>query len=181
MPPADLDLIELHAFAVALARSMRGADRSSVDGALVRVMPLFRLQEAPANALPEEEQSTWESAESSSLRASHYMERVLRADRRRCRRGDNAVGSVTIAIRNDGTYTATERRRASTWSYSGAVVAKGRAVTLRSSSGTWVSLTHRGDTLYGVAHDRTGYTLQVSVEKESAAPASSPSAQGRPE
>ena len=71
MPPADLDLIELHAFAVALARSIRGADRSSVVAALVRVMPLFRLQEAPANALPEEEQSTWESAESFSLQASH--------------------------------------------------------------------------------------------------------------
>ena len=95
--------------------------------------------------------------------------------------GGNAVGSITIAIKDDGTYTATERRRASTWSYSGAGVAKGRTVTLRSSSGTWVSLTHRGDTLYGVPHDRTGYTLQVLVEKESGAPASSPSAQGRRE
>jgi len=66
--------------------------------------------------------------------------------------GDNAVGSITIAIKDDGTYTATERRRASP-----------------------------RRPLYGVAHDRTGHTLQVLVEKDSGAPASSPSAQGRPE
>jgi len=95
--------------------------------------------------------------------------------------GDNAVGSVILTIKDDGTYTATERRKASTWSYSGVVVANGHTITLRSSSGTWVSLRRRGDALYGVAHDRAGYTLQVSVEKDSGALAGPPSAQSRRE
>jgi hypothetical protein len=95
--------------------------------------------------------------------------------------GDNAVGSVTLTIKDDGTYTATERRRASTWSYSGIVVANAHTITLRNSSGTWVSLRHRGDALYGLAHDRTGYTLQVSVEKDASALANPPSPQSRRE
>jgi hypothetical protein len=89
------------------------------------------------------------------------------------------VGNFTLTIKDDGTYTAIERRGASTRTYSGVVVANGRTITLRNSSGGWASLVHRGDTLYGLVPDRmSGYTLQVSVSKDSGAlagPASPPS------
>ena len=92
--------------------------------------------------------------------------------------GPGARGTVTLHIKEDGTYTLTERRGASTWNYSGVVVANGRTVTLRSSSGGWFPLRHRGDVLYGMSQDlRSGYTLQISVEKDSGALASPPSAQ----
>ena len=91
--------------------------------------------------------------------------------------GGNAVGNFTLVIKDDGTYTVTERRGASSWNHSGVVVANGHTITLRNSSGRWASLVHRGDALYGVVPDRmTGYTLQVSVEKDSGALASPPSA-----
>ena len=92
--------------------------------------------------------------------------------------GSNAIGQVTLAIKDDGSYTLTDRRGASTRNYSGVVVANGRTVTLRSSSGGWFPLRHRGDVLYGMSQDRrSGYTLQISVEKDSGALASPPSAQ----
>jgi len=92
--------------------------------------------------------------------------------------GSAAIGNVTFVIKDDGTYTATERRGAWTRTYSGVVVANGRTVTLRSSSGGWFPLRHRGDVLYGMSQDRrSGYTLQISVEKDSGALASPPSAQ----
>ena len=94
--------------------------------------------------------------------------------------GGGATGSMTLAIHDDGTYTATERRGATTQTFSGIVVANGRSITLRNSSGRWLSLVHRGDALYGTMPDpRSGYTLQFSVVKESgasASPASAPSA-----
>jgi len=91
--------------------------------------------------------------------------------------GRGAVGNFTLVIKDDGTYTVTERRGASSWNHSGVVVANGHTITLRNSSGRWSSLVHRGDALYGVVPDRmTGYTLQVSVEKDSGALASPPSA-----
>jgi len=91
--------------------------------------------------------------------------------------GGNAVGNFTLVIKDDGTYTVTERRGASSWNHSGVVVANGRTITLRdSSSGRWSSLVHRGDALYGVVPDRIGgATLQVSVTKDSGALASPPS------
>jgi len=91
--------------------------------------------------------------------------------------GSNAVGSVTITIKDDGTYTATDRRGASTRNYSGVVVAKGRSITFRNSSGRSVSLRRRGDALYGVAQDMSGYALQISVQKDSGALAGSPPAE----
>jgi len=90
--------------------------------------------------------------------------------------GLGARGTVTLHIKEDGTYTLTERRGASTWNYSGVVVVNGRAITLRNSAGSSVSLRHRGDTLYGMAHDRSGDLLQISVAKDSGALASPPSA-----
>jgi hypothetical protein len=91
--------------------------------------------------------------------------------------GGDVTGNFTLEIKDDGTYTVTERRGASSWNHSGVVVAHGHTITLRTSSGRWSSLVHRGDALYGVVPDRmTGYTLQVSVEKDSGALASPPSA-----
>jgi hypothetical protein len=89
-----------------------------------------------------------------------------------------ASGTMTLAINDNGTYTATERRGAATRNYSGVVVANGRTIKLRSSSGRLVSLRHRGNTLYGVVSDPVGeYPLQISFEKDSGAAASPPSAQ----
>jgi len=81
--------------------------------------------------------------------------------------GSNAIGQVTLAIKDDGSYTLTERRRASTRNHSGVVVANGRTITLRSSSGGWFPLRHRGNALYGLASDPvSGFVLQISVEKD---------------
>lgn len=80
--------------------------------------------------------------------------------------GDNAVGNLIITIKDDGTYTATDQRRGTTRSDTGVVIANGRTVTLRSSSGGSYPFRHRGDTLYGLTPDRvTGYVLGVSLEK----------------
>jgi len=91
--------------------------------------------------------------------------------------GGDVTGNFTLEIKDDGTYTVTERRGASSWNHAGIVVANGRTITLRdSSSGRWSSLVHRGDALYGVVPDRIGgATLQVSVTKDSGALASPPS------
>jgi hypothetical protein len=51
---------------------------------------------------------------------------------------------MTLAIDDDGTYTATERRGATAQNHSGVLVANGRRVTLRKSSGRSLSLVHRG-------------------------------------
>jgi len=75
--------------------------------------------------------------------------------------------SATATRRESQNDTATERRGASTRNYSGIVVANGRSITLRNSSGRWVSLSRRGDALYGVAQDVSGYALQISVQKDS--------------
>jgi hypothetical protein len=92
--------------------------------------------------------------------------------------GPDVIGNFILAIRGDGTYTVTERRRASTWNDSGVVVANRHTITLRNSSGRWISLVHRGDALYGLVPDRvSGHNLQVSVTKESGALASPPSSQ----
>jgi len=93
--------------------------------------------------------------------------------------GDNAVGNVTIAIKDDGTFTATTQRKGSTRNYAGVVVVNGRSVTFRDSSlGSSVSLRRRGNVLYGVFSDPTSrHTVQVSVEKDSGALETSPTAQ----
>jgi len=94
--------------------------------------------------------------------------------------GGNAVGDVTLVINDDGTYTVIEQRKSSMRKYSGVIVANGRTVTLKDSSGVGVSLRRRGDTLHGVARDRTGYALQVYFEKDSGGLGSSPGAQTNP-
>jgi len=92
--------------------------------------------------------------------------------------GGGPSGKMTLAIKDDGTYTATEQRRASTWNSSGVVLANGDAITFQSSSGRSISLRHRGDTLYGIVPDRaSGYTLQISIKKEAGVLASPPSAE----
>ena len=62
--------------------------------------------------------------------------------------------------------------------FSGVVVANGRTITLRTSTGRWVSLMRRGDMLYGVALDQvSGYRILISVEKDTGVLANPPSAQ----
>jgi hypothetical protein len=78
-----------------------------------------------------------------------------------------AVGTMALEIRDDGTYTLHCRGGASRLKDSGVVVANGRTVTLRSSSGTSTSLVHRGSALYGASpHLANGYMVQVSLERE---------------
>src|SRR5436309_13021531 len=92
--------------------------------------------------------------------------------------GGNAFGSATLVIKDDGTYTAIDRRKGSTRTFSGVVVANGRTITLRTSTGRWVSLMRRGDMLYGVALDQvSGYRTLISVEKDTGVLANPPSAQ----
>jgi len=95
--------------------------------------------------------------------------------------GWNALGYATLTIEDNGSYTVTTRRGASTRTYSGAVVANGGTITLRSSSGGWYPLKRRGDVLYGVVRDTvTGYTLGISFEKGSGALAKPPSEESGP-
>src|SRR2546421_9149457 len=68
--------------------------------------------------------------------------------------GRGAVGNFTLVIKDDGTYTVTERRGASSWNHSGVVVANGHTITLRHSSGPWASPGHRGDGVVGVGAHR---------------------------
>src|SRR2546430_4474671 len=52
------------------------------------------------------------------------------------------------------------------------------SITLRTSTGRWVSLMRRGDMLYGVALDQvSGYRILISVEKDTGVLANPPSAQ----
>jgi hypothetical protein len=88
--------------------------------------------------------------------------------------GASRTGTITLNIKDDGSYTLT--RGASARSESGVVVANGRTVTLRSSSGAWTPLTHQGETLYGMGPDASGMAIQMSVSKDSGALASPASA-----
>ena len=88
--------------------------------------------------------------------------------------GSHRAGTITLNIKNDGSYTLT--RGASERIESGVVVANGRTVTLKSSSGAWTPLTHQGETLYGMGPDASGMAVQMSVSKESGALASPASA-----
>jgi len=172
---------------------------------------LFRLQEAPAKALPEEAinmvkrgilfvasvalialsgcathsqsygvaQSTESDVRPSALPSDlvgtwHVAYAPVGSDAS----GGNAFGSATLVIKDDGTYTAIDRRKGSTRTFSGVVVANGRTITLRTSTGRWVSLMRRGDMLYGVALDQvSGYRILISVEKDTGVLANPPSAQ----
>ena len=92
--------------------------------------------------------------------------------------GLNMAGTMVLEIRDDGTYTMTTQRGGSISNDSGIIVANGRTVTLRSSSGASSSLTRRGDKLYSLSPGPTGdYSVQTSIVRESgvlASPASEP-------
>jgi len=87
--------------------------------------------------------------------------------------GGNAMeGAMTLEIKDDATYRLISTRRgrgdaAGTASNdSGVVVANGRTITLKSSSGQWIPLTRNGNALYGVTKQRgSGYTIQFTVER----------------
>ena len=89
--------------------------------------------------------------------------------------GGNAMeAAMTLEIKDDATYRLISTRRgrgdaAGTASNdSGLVVANGRTITLKSSSGQWISLMRNGDALYGVSQHRgSGYTIHITVERES--------------
>jgi hypothetical protein len=85
------------------------------------------------------------------------------------------AGTMALEIRDDGTYTLTTQRGASTQTESGVVVANGRTVTLKSASGPWTSLMRRGGTLYGLRPDAADVKIQMAVTKDSGALASPPS------
>jgi hypothetical protein len=95
--------------------------------------------------------------------------------------GSNMAGTMVLEIRDDGTYTMTTQRGASTSNDSGVVVANGRTVTLRSSSGASRSLSRRGDELYSLGPGPTGdFSVATSIVKETgalASPASAPKSQ----
>lgn len=87
--------------------------------------------------------------------------------------GHGMAGDLTLEIKDDATYRLISTRRGRgdaagvASNDSGVVVANGRTVTLKSSSGQWISLMHDGDALYGVSQRGTGYTIQISVERDS--------------
>jgi len=93
--------------------------------------------------------------------------------------GGGKSGQLTLEIKDDASYRliSTGQGGAGTagrpTTDSGVVVANGRGITLKSSSGHWISLMRSGDALYGViSHLHRGYTIHMSVEKDSGALAS---------
>jgi hypothetical protein len=86
--------------------------------------------------------------------------------------GGNATdGAVTLEIKDDGTYQLVETGRGRgdmagrKTNDSGVVVANGRGITLKSSSGPWIMLSRNGNALYGVTNHRSGRTIQITVER----------------
>ena len=88
--------------------------------------------------------------------------------------GNGMAGDMMLEIKDDGTYKMISTRRGrgdaagKVSNDSGVVVANGRTITLKSSSGQWISLMRNGDALYGVSQHRgSGYTIHITVERES--------------
>ena len=84
--------------------------------------------------------------------------------------GDSTEGAMTLEIKDDATYKLVETRRGrgdvGARNDSGVVVANGRTITLKSSSGPSIPLRRNGRAMYGVTKHRTsGYTIQVTLEK----------------
>ena len=86
--------------------------------------------------------------------------------------GGNAMdGAVTLEIKDDATYRLIETLGGrgdvvgKKTNDSGVVVANGRTITLKSSSGQWIPLTRNGNALYGIIQHRSGRTLQITVER----------------
>ena len=82
-------------------------------------------------------------------------------------------GKGVVEIKEDGTFTANitpagganNLAKASTWT--GTVVRKGNRVIFQSSQGPWLTLVHRGDTLYGVTNDpASDANIMISLERE---------------
>lgn len=82
-------------------------------------------------------------------------------------------GKGVVEIKEDGTFTANitpagganNLAKASTWT--GTVVRKGNRVVFQSSQEPWLTLVHRGDTLYGVANDpASDANIMISLERE---------------
>ena len=84
--------------------------------------------------------------------------------------GGSTEGGMTLEIKDDATYRLISTRRGrgdvGASNDSGVVVANGRTITLKSSSGPWIPLTRNGRAMYGLTkHRTTGYTIQVTLEK----------------
>jgi hypothetical protein len=86
--------------------------------------------------------------------------------------GGNATdGAVTLEIKDDATYRLIETMggrgdvAGKKTDDSGVVVANGRTITLRSSSGQWIPLSRNGNALYGLIQHRSGRSIQITVEK----------------
>jgi hypothetical protein len=81
-------------------------------------------------------------------------------------------GAVTLEIKDDATYRLIETLGGrgdvvgKKTNDSGVVVANGRTITLKSSSGQWIPLTRNGNALYGLVQHRSGRTMQITVERE---------------
>ena len=86
--------------------------------------------------------------------------------------GGNAMdGAVTLEIKDDATYKLVETLRGrgdvagKKTNDSGIVVASGRTIILKSSSGQWITLRRNGNALYGVIQHRSGRVIQITVER----------------
>jgi len=86
--------------------------------------------------------------------------------------GNSMDGAVTLEIKDDATYRLIETLggrgdvMGKKTNDSGVVVANGRTVTLKSSSGHWIPLTRNGNALYGLIQHRSGRAMQITVERE---------------
>ena len=86
--------------------------------------------------------------------------------------GNSMDGAVTLEIKDDATYRLIETLGGrgdvvgKKTNDSGVVVANGRTVTLKSSSGHWIPLTRNGNALYGLIQHRSGRAMQITVERE---------------
>ncbi len=94
--------------------------------------------------------------------------------------GNGMAGDMMLEIKDDGTYKMISTRRGrgdaagAVSNDSGVVVANGRSITLKSDkTGQSITLMRNGGALYGVTQHRSnGYTVQITVERESGAFAS---------
>jgi hypothetical protein len=84
-------------------------------------------------------------------------------------------GDLALEINDDATYTLTWTRKGTTSKESGGIVATGKRVGLRNTSGQQMTLVRNGDTLYGLSnYGAGGHPIQVMLRKAtvSDAPAS---------
>ena len=75
----------------------------------------------------------------------------------------HSEGDVTLEIKDDATYRLISGRGTAA-NDSGVVVATGRGVTLKSSTGQSTQLMRKGDALYGMA-TLSGRPITITVEK----------------